>query len=136
AATRARTSCRFSLTVGKYAQVLPGVASLSYQNLNLSCEARRVAATAQPVQDGGEVLGAAGLDLDLDLHLVHGQPRVDAGVLDLDDVRVGLGELGEQGCERSGPVGDRQPQRGVPARRCQTVPDHAQQHQRVDVAAR
>ena len=84
---------------------------------------RLEAVVAQPREHQLGVLGAAGLDVQLEFDLADLQAAVVAGVQHLDDVRVGLGdELGDAG-ELAGAVGQRDAQLQVALRRGETAAD-------------
>ena len=81
------------------------------------------------------MLGAAGLDLQDHLDLVHVQPRGQPVVPDLEHVRAEVGQVGEELGQRSGMVGQQAAEGQVPAGRGEAVAEQLDQQQRVDVAA-
>ena len=84
-----------------------------------------------------QVLGvrlAAGLELDAHLDLVEGQRRGDPLVGDLEHVRALGADLGEQGRQPAGQVGDADAEVEVAPGGGEAVTDHLAQQQRVDVA--
>src|SRR3954454_12946250 len=69
-------------------------------------DARFVTGFLERPHDGLRVLMAARLEHELDGRLDHVQVDALAPVRDVDDVRAGRGNAGEQGGERAGAVGD------------------------------
>ena len=82
-----------------------------------SGEGQRVAGGAQRADHFGAVLGAAGLDLQDHLDLVHVQPRGQPLVPDLEHVGTEIGQVSEELRERSGVIGQPAAERQVAARR-------------------
>ena len=84
--------------------------------LGSSAQAGREALGADGVQDPLAVLGAVGLQDELDRRLADVELDALADVLDVDHVGAVLGDQAQQRRQRSGPVGDDRPEHDPPAR--------------------